>query len=197
MSVIVSNIVSLDGFYEGPDGHPMDLNMDEAFGAYNLERIQHAGCVLLGRRSFEMFSGHWPGVAEAPEDPHDRTVSDVNREMSRRYNAVGKHVVSDTYSVPTDNPWHGTTSVLAGADVASWVTRQRDRDEGDVLIFGSRILWNSLLAQGLVDELHLMISPGAVGAGTPLFAGPCELALRSSRRFDGSDNVLLCYAVHS
>ena len=97
MSVIVSNIVSVDGFFEGPEGHPLVLNMDGAFDAYNLERITAAGSVLLGRRSFEMFSGHWPGIAEAPDDPHNRTVSDVNREMSRRYNAIPKAVGSDTY----------------------------------------------------------------------------------------------------
>lgn len=197
MSVIVSNIVSVDGFFEGPEGHPLVLNMDGAFDAYNLERITAAGSVLLGRRSFEMFSGHWPGIAEAPDDPHNRTVSDVNREMSRRYNAIPKAVGSDTYTVPADNPWHGTTTVLAGADVAEWVTRARDRDEGDVLVFGSRALWHSLLAQGLVDELHLMVSPGALGSGTPVFAGPCDLALRGTRQFDGSDNVLLRYAVRT
>ena len=52
-TVIVSNIVSLDGFYEGPGGDVMALNMDAAFDAYNLERIRAAGTVLLGRRSFE------------------------------------------------------------------------------------------------------------------------------------------------
>ena len=46
--VIVSNIMSLDGYYEGPGGNVMVLNMDEAFDAYNLERIRAAGTVLLG-----------------------------------------------------------------------------------------------------------------------------------------------------
>lgn len=197
MPVIVSNIVSIDGFYEGPDGHPLVLSMDGAFDAYNLERISAAGRVLLGRRSFEMFSGHWPHVAQAPVDPQDPSLSDVNREMSRRYNAIPKVVVSDSYTVPADSPWHGTTEVLPGADVADWVTTARDSGEGDVLVFGSRGLWHTLLAQGLVDELHLMISPGALGSGTPVFAGPCDLALRESRQFDGSDNVLLRYAVRT
>ena len=51
--VIVSNIMSLDGYYEGPGRNVMVLNMDEAFDAYNLERIRAAGTVLLGRSSFE------------------------------------------------------------------------------------------------------------------------------------------------
>ncbi|WP_109472798.1 dihydrofolate reductase family protein [Ornithinimicrobium cavernae] len=195
MPVIVSNIVSLDGFYEGPDGHPMDLNMDAAFDAYNLERIRAAGSVLLGRRSFEMFSGYWPGVADAPEDPDNRALSPTNREMSRIYNALPKVVVSDSYVVPTENPWHDTTSVVARVDVADRVTQEQTRGAGDVVVFGSRTL--SLLAEGLVDELHLMVSPGTLGRGTPLFSGAHDLALRGSRRFDDSDNVLLCYAVRA
>jgi hypothetical protein len=62
-SVIVSNIMSLDGFYEGPGQNVMALNMDEAFDAYNLERIRSAGTVLLGRTSYEGFSSYWPGIA--------------------------------------------------------------------------------------------------------------------------------------
>ena len=46
--VIVSNIMSLDGYYEGPGRNVMVLNMDEAFDSYNLERIRAAGTVLLG-----------------------------------------------------------------------------------------------------------------------------------------------------
>ncbi len=57
-TVVVSNIVSVDGCYEGPGGDVMALNMDAAFDAYNLERIRAAGTVLLGRRSFEGFSAY-------------------------------------------------------------------------------------------------------------------------------------------
>ena len=49
--VIVNNIMSLDGYYEGPGRNVMVMNMDKAFDGYNLERIQAAGTVLLGRTS--------------------------------------------------------------------------------------------------------------------------------------------------
>ena len=104
--VIVSNIMSLDGYYEGPGRNVMVLNMDEAFDAYNLERIRAAGTVLLGRTSFEGFSSYWPGIADAPADPGNRALSADNRELSRIYNTLPKAVVSDTYTVPVDNPWH-------------------------------------------------------------------------------------------
>jgi len=193
--VIVSNIMSLDGYYEGPGRNVMVLNMDEAFDAYNLERIRAAGTVLLGRSSFEGFSSYWPGIADAPADPGNRALSADNRELSRIYNNLPKAVVSDTYTVPVDNPWHQVTSVIGRADAASWLSAERELGSGDILIFGSRTTWNGLLIQGLVDELHLMISPAALGNGTPIFEAPVDLALLDARRFDGSSNVLLRYAV--
>jgi dihydrofolate reductase len=193
--VIVNNIMSLDGYYEGPGRNVMVLNMDEAFDAYNLERIQEAGTVLLGRTSFEGFSSYWPGIADAPDDPDNRALSPGNRELSRIYNGLPKTVISDTYTVPVDNPWRGETTVIRRADAADWVSAEKDRGSGDILIFGSRTTWNGLLAQGLIDELHLMVGPAALGEGTPIFEAPVDLVLLDARRFDGSNNVLLRYAV--
>lgn len=195
--VIVTNIVSLDGFYSASDGNPLVLNMDAAFDAYNRERIEAAGTVLLGRSSFEGFSSYWPHVADAPEDAANRALSEDNRATSRAYNAVDKVVVSDRYDVPDDNPWHGTTTVVSRGDVADWVTAARGGHGGDILVFGSRIMWNGLLAQGLVDELHLMVSPNALGEGVSLFDAPVSLTLLESRRFEGSDNLLVRYAVRA
>ena len=194
-TLIVSNIMSLDGFYEGPGRNMMVLNMDQAFDAYNLERIRSAGIVLLGRSSFEGFSSYWPGIATAPIDPDNRALDDVNREISRIYNQLPKVVISDSYRVPEDNAWHDQTTVVAGADASAWVEAARGRGSGDILIFGSRTLWNSLLDQGLVDELHLMVSPNAVGSGTPIVDSAVDLDLLEARGFDGSANVLLRYAV--
>jgi dihydrofolate reductase len=194
-TVIVSNIVSVDGSFEGPGGDVMALNMDAAFDAYNLERIRAAGSVLLGRRSFEGFSSYWPKIADAPVDPFDRALSDDNRELSRRYDPLPKIVVSDGLVVPVDNPWHGVTTVVPRAAAAAAVTAEKQRGTGDILVFASRTMWNGMLAQGLVDEIHLMVGPRALSGGTPAFDGPTDLQLLDVRRFEGSDNVLLCYAV--
>ena len=194
-TLIVCNIMSVDGFYEGPGRNMMVLNMDEAFDAYNLERIRSADLVLLGRTSFEGFSSYWPGIATAPADPDNRALSDDNRELSGVYNSLPKVVVSDSYRVPADNAWRDQTTVIRGEDVPDWVASARNQGTGDILAFGSRTMWNSLLDQGLVDELHLMVSPNAVGSGTPIFDSAVDLDLLEARRFDGSANVLLRYAV--
>ena len=192
-SLVVCNIVSLDGFYEGPGGDVMALNMDEAFDAYNLERISAAGTVLLGRTSFQGMSAYWPHVADAPVEPGNRALSDVNRATSRIYSRLPKVVASDSYEVSPDNPWHDTTTVVPRAAVGAWLEAERRRGDGDILTFASRTTWNALLRHGLVDELHLMVGPQALGDGTPLFDGPTRLSLVDVRRFDGSDNVLLQY----
>jgi dihydrofolate reductase len=192
--VIVCNIMSLDGFYEGPGRNVMALNMDEAFDSYNLERIRAAGTMLLGRTSYEMFGSYWPGVADAPVDPGNRALSDDNRELSRIYNGLEKLVVSDSFSPPEEHPRSETTRIVSRNHVGDWLASERDRDAGEILTFGSRTMWAGLLARGLVDELHLMVGPAAVGGGTPLFPGPVALTLLSTRRFNGSDNVLLTYA---
>lgn len=75
--LIVCNIVSLDGFYEGPGKDVMALPFDEAFDEYNAERLRAADIFLLGRRSFEGFRSYWPSVADDP------TVRPVEREISR------------------------------------------------------------------------------------------------------------------
>jgi dihydrofolate reductase len=193
--ITVSNIMSLDGFYEDSAHNSLVLNMDEAFDAYNLERIEAADVVLLGRNSFEGFSSYWPAIAEAPADPNNRAFSAENRELSRIYNRLPKVVISDSYSVPAENAWRDTTTVISRTDAAPWIAAQREQGSGDILVFGSRRMWNGLLQQDLIDELHLMVSPNALGSGTPIFDASVDLKLLEARRFDNSSNVLLRYAV--
>ncbi|MFF1252632.1 dihydrofolate reductase family protein [Pseudarthrobacter sp. NPDC058329] len=193
-TVVVSNIVSLDGFYAGTDGNPLVLNMDEAFDEYNRERIEAADTVLLGRNSFEGFSAYWPSVATAPANPGNRALSEDNRRISRAYNSLPKVVVSDSLAISPAHPWSESTTVIPRAETAQWLRAARHEGDRDILIFASRIMWNGLLTQGLIDELHFMVSPTAIIEGIPAPAVPAALELVESRQFHDSSNVLLRYA---
>jgi dihydrofolate reductase len=188
--LIVCNIVSLDGFYTGPDDNVMQLPMDAAFDAYNAERLRAADTLLLGRVSYELLRGYWPPVAD---DPH---ATDTQREISRLNGAIDKVVVSDTLPVERPEPW-ANTRVLRIAEAHDRVAELKHRSGKDIVVLGSHVLWNDLLAGGLVDELHLVIGPVILSSGTPLFTGDPGVRLRplGMRTWDDSDNTVVRYAV--
>ena len=188
--LIVCNIISLDGYYEGPGKDVMALPFDEAFDEYNAERLRAADTLLLGRTSFEGFKSYWPPVADDPD------ARPVEREISRRDNAIDKVVVSDSLTPDQTAPWNNTRIVKRAEAHEQIADLKRQRGE-EILVFGSRTLWNDLLVGGLVDELHLMIGPAFLGGGTPVFGGPERVALRlvESRTLEGSELVLARYGV--
>ena len=189
--LIVCNIVSLDGYYSGPGGDVMAMPFDQGFSEYNAERLRLASTLLLGRTSFEGFKGYWPSIADDPAAP------DVEREISRLNNAIEKVVVSDSLQPEDTAPWDDAR-IVRRADAHEEVAALRRGTGGDILMFGSHVLWNDLLANNLVDELHLMIGAGVVGAGgVPAFESrpPGTLRLAGSETWPGSNLVLARYAV--
>jgi dihydrofolate reductase len=194
-TLIVANAMTLDGFSAGEGGDPLVLHMDAAFDSYNLDRMRAAGTVLLGRRSFELFGSFWPMIADAPEDPSNPALSATNREFSRLYGGIPKLVVGDTVEVGAGHPWAASTEVVRRADAAARIAAERAGEGGDIVVFGSHVLWNALLADGLVDEIHLIVGPSAVGEGVRMFEHEAALELLEARRLDGSANVLHRYRV--
>jgi dihydrofolate reductase len=195
--LIVINIMSLDGYYEGPGKNVMalfdyrwDYPTDESFDAYNAERLRAADTLLLGRASYEGFKGFWPSVADDPN------ATPIQREISRLNDAIDKVVVSDSLTSEETAPLHNTR-IIRRADAHEQIAELKRQPGKDILVFGSHTLWNDLLAHDLVDELHLMIGPVVLSAGTPVFDAPPNASLRliDTRTWDGSGNVLVRYDV--
>jgi hypothetical protein len=98
--LIVSNIMSLDGYVEGPGGNVMALPMDGFFDEHNLERQRAADTLLLGATTYIGLKGYGPAVAEdpsvSPAVAANPDVADLHRETGRRNNELQKVVVSDS-----------------------------------------------------------------------------------------------------
>lgn len=189
-TLIVTNIVSADGYYDGPGQDVMVMPFDDAFDDYNALRLRAASTVLLGRTSFDGFRSYWPPVASQPD------VREVEREISRRMTAIDKVVVSDRPAPDTSSPW-GDSRFVPRAEAPAVVAALKAEEGGDILTFGSRTLWTSLLRAGLVDELHLLVGSAFLGGGTPIWdAGPRTPLRLLDVEWLGGDSqlVLLRYA---
>lgn len=187
--LVVTNLMSLDGYVAGPGNSLMGMPFGPGFSEYNLERLRTASTLLVGRMSFENFRAYWPSVADDDQQPPGE------REISRLNNAIEKIVVSDTLS-DGDLGW-APSRVVRPADLNTQVEALKKADGQDILVFGSRQLWNELLELGLVDELHMIVGPGLMGGGVPAFKpkSAAKLALQDARKLDGAGLTLLRYAI--
>jgi len=162
-AVHVHEFISLDGVVDTPSWtfeYGFDPQMGEAIGAVT------ARCsgILLGRTTYAMFEQGWS----------ERTVEDD--PGAPFFNDTTKYVVSSTLTEPT---WRNT-EVVGGYDPET-IRRLQESVDGDLYVSGSGTLVRAMLADGLVDELHLFLYPTARGDGPRLFTreippGTFELA---------------------
>lgn len=197
--VIVSNLVTLDGYYEGKgrslgalfEHFHEDYAGDEVLDYYNLERLRAADTLLFsGRDAFIGFRDFWWDRENAID------TSPVRREIARVMNPMEKVVISDKIHEDELAPWN-RTHVIRLADAHQQITVMRQQDGKDMLIFGGRTLMNDLLEQGLVDELHLMIFPLIANEGTPLFDRPQKVSLKllGTQTWQGSGIIIAIYGI--
>lgn len=191
--VVVSSMLSIDGYADGRGGDVSAMPMDQAFSAHNVERVRAAGHLLFGATGYRGMLQYWPGRVDDPDaSPDDRYIA------SRYAEGIPVTVVSDSLTPQDVTAFAEQTTIIRRADAHAWVDRLRaaQDDPRDILIFGSRTLWTDLLSHGLVDELHLMIGPRVVGGDHRAFEDlrGLDLELLGTSTSAGSDSVVLRYA---
>jgi dihydrofolate reductase len=176
--------MSLDGFTSGPN-EQLDWLVPHATRpqAQSVYRTLRERCdtVLLGRANYEGFFGYWPKVKDDPKASR----SDV--EISRWLDDVPKVVFSHTLR---EVKWKNAR--LAEARAADEVAALKRAPGKDIIIQNSTRLAQSLLAAGLIDELHIIIAPVAIGAGRALFSGlPQRIELGSVKLTECDDGTFV------
>jgi class 3 adenylate cyclase/dihydrofolate reductase len=181
--LIASEFVTLDGVMEAP-GHDQHRDGKNAWALryagddqqrYKSEELFEAGAMLLGRVTYEIFAAFWPTA------PNDEGFAD-------RMNALPKYVVSQTLRTAG---WQNST--IIGGNPAEKVAELKRRSGGDILLFGSADLLNSLISQDLIDEYRLMVFPVVLGSGKRLFRDTTDithLQLVDTRTFSSGVTVL-------
>jgi dihydrofolate reductase len=178
--VISFNMVTLDGFFAGPDGEIDWHHVDAEFNEFAIAQLDSAGGLLFGRVTYQLMASYWPTDMAMKDDP----------VVASKMNALPKIVFSKTLEKAE---WNHTR--LVKGNVAEEISRLKRQPGKDWFLFGSADLASTLTNYGLVDEYRVMVNPVVLGSGKPLFKGvkdKLDLKLASTKAFR-SGNVLLSY----
>jgi dihydrofolate reductase len=168
--IVAAEFLSLDGVMESPDQWHFDYFNDEMGQAVG-EGFAASDALLMGRVLYEEWAAFWPN-----QNPEENPVAAT-------MNGLRKYVVSTTLEGPLE--WNNTS--LIGGNVAEELSDLKQQPGKDITISGSGALVRSLLDDGLIDELKLMVHPVVVGSGKRLFEDGekrTALELVDSRTFD-------------
>jgi dihydrofolate reductase len=176
----VFNLITLDGYFEGPD-HDISWHMvDNDFNDLSISQLEAVDTIIFGRVTYELMASYWPTMGAFRDDPL------VAGFMTN----TPKVVFSKTLQKAE---WQNTR--LVHGDAAAEIVRLKQLPGKDMIIFGSGKITTALTNAGLIDEYGIIICPVILGNGTSLFQGVVnrpKLDLISTRKFDNG-NVLLTY----
>ncbi|AQA20779.1 ribD C-terminal domain protein [Rhodococcus sp. MTM3W5.2] len=139
------------GFAHGGWSHPY-FDPEVVGGAFD-DALSKAEALLFGRRTWQTMAGAWP---ERAGDP-----------FADKMNAIAKYVVSDSLG-EGELTWENTTRIT-GDEAVARIRELRAAEGGDLVVMGSPTLVRTLLQEGLVDELRLMVMPVLLGGGKTIF----------------------------
>lgn len=150
--VIMWNMVTLDGFFEGKESWEIDWHeyvWGEELERFSIEQSQSIGMLLFGRVTYQGMAAYWTSAAG---------------EIADFMNTIPKVVFSRTLERAE---WSNTRLVKANAE--DEVAKLKEQPGKDLYIFGSANLSSALARHGLIDEYRLALNPLILGGGNPLF----------------------------
>ena len=158
--VFVFMMVTLDGFFEGPNKELDWHIVDEEFNQYAIDLLSKVDALLFGRVTYQLMADYWPAAATNPSTPK----SDV--EIADKMNNLPKIVFSKTLQ---EVKWNN--SRLVKENIAEEISKMKQQPGKDMVIFGSGSIVSTFMQQGLIDEYRIIVNPIVLGNGNPLFKG--------------------------
>lgn len=150
--VVVSNLVTLDGFFEGLNGNLDWFVVDEEFFDYVNEMFKSVDTILFGRKTYQMMESYWP----AAED-NDPTITHL-------MNKLPKIVFTKTLEKAEWN-----NSKIIRENLEEEIHEMKKLPGKDMVIFGSGDIVSFLTNRGLIDEYRIILNPVILGEGNPMF----------------------------
>lgn len=162
--------MTVDGYIGGPNGEMdwLTFNWDDQLKEYVTALTEPVDCIVLGRKLAQGFIPHWAAHPEL--------------EGAEKFNSTKKVVFTRTLD---ESAWENT--VLAKGDLADEITKLKQEDGGDLIVYGGATLVSALIRANLIDEYHLFVNPTAIGQGLSIFAELTQnrsLKLVKSTAFD-------------
>jgi len=151
-SVVLSMIISLDGFIVGPE-RELDwmIGPDPEREAEHLQFLEHVDTMLIGHGVYDDMVGYWPTATS---------------QLADRINATHKLVISTT---PEQLEWQNARQLLVDDDLPGAIGHLKAAPGRDIVLYGGVRLAQSMTRHDLIDEYRLAITPVALGKGLPLF----------------------------
>ncbi len=176
--IIVSNYITLDGFFAGPGGEIDWFVWDDQMAQYSKDLLDSIDTILFGRVTYELMAGYWPTAAAGAEDAI----------ITAAMNDLPKMVFSRTLDKAD---WKNTRLVKEMAK--DQILEMKQQPGKDMAIFGSGSIVSAFTQWGLIDDYRLLVNPVILGRGKPLFKDITDrinLSLLETRTFDSGVALL-------
>ncbi|WP_243293066.1 dihydrofolate reductase family protein [Bacillus sp. FJAT-47783] len=173
--LIAQEVISLDGFFAGPNGEVDWHQVDHEYEEYAKEFLESLDMLLFGRVTYQLMASFWPTAT-----------GDIATQMNRHAKVVFSKTLKEA-------SWENTR--LVNENALGEIRKLKEQPGKDLAVLGSAELASCLLNAGLINEYHITVVPVVLGSGKPLFKDVhdrVKMKLKSVNTL-GSGHVQLFY----